>query len=307
MRKLSMRINITLVVFLFINFFYSIVYSQDRVPFATKKLVKEYEDYESDIRNKASQLIEKKRVETIGALEKQSAALSRSGNAEMARAVLEMASSLSDRKEISGDTSNSEEISSELSKSKWSNLFSPEELPKSWIITKDPDGGWDYKEGVFIMKCLFDDSVALHDAPEGDVVVRLKGKIEDNENKENADERKHAGFGFINSKDSLVMGYVSLEGNAYGYTNINPGVDLGYLKSGSREGKFFDVQMAWVGTYFLMFVNDKLLIKSDVGIERGTAKISLLGENCFSSFASVQHMKPSLADLKRLASGKPLE
>ena len=56
-----------------------------------------------------------------------------------------------------------------------------------------------------------------------------------------------------------------------------------------------------------MFVNDKLLIKSDVGIERGTAKISLLGENCFSSFASVQHMKPSLADLKRLASGKPLE
>ena len=96
-----------------------------------------------------------------------------------------MASSLSDRKEISGDTSNSEELSSELSESKWSNLFSPEELPKSWIITKDPDGGWDYKEGVFIMKCLFDDSVALHDAPEGDVVVRLKGKIEDNENKEN--------------------------------------------------------------------------------------------------------------------------
>tara|TARA_Y100000766_G_scaffold83869_1_gene71312 strand:- start:444 stop:1352 length:909 start_codon:yes stop_codon:yes gene_type:complete len=302
-----MRIDITIIVFLFIYSFSSILFSQDRVPFATKKLIKEYQDYESDIRNKASQLIEKKKVETIAALEKQSAALSRSGNAEMARSVLEMASSLSEGKEMSEGLSGLDNVSDQTAKSKWVNLFSSDDLPKSWIIPEDPDGGWDYKNGVFIMKCLFDDSVALHDAPEGDLVVRLKVKIVDNENKENDAERKHAGFGFINSKDSLVMGYVSLEGNVYGYTNINPAVDLGYIKSGIREGKFFEVQLAWVGTYFLMFVDDKLLIKSDIGIERGTAKISLLGENCFSSFASAQHMKPSLEDLKRLASGKPLE
>ena len=186
-------------------------------------------------------------------------------------------------------------------------MFSDEDLPKSWIFTEDPDGGWDFKGGVFLMKSIFEDSVVLHDAPEGNLVVKLKVKIDDNENKENESERKHVGVGFINSRESLVFGYLSLEGNAYGYTNINPEIDLGYVKSGVREGKFADVQLAWVGTYFLMFVNDKMLIKSDLGIERGTAKISLMTENCFSSFSNVHHMKPNLEDLKRLASGKPLK
>ena len=177
-------------------------------------------------------------------------------------------------------------------------MFSGEELPKSWIFTEDPDGGWDFKGGVLLMKSIFEDSVVLHDAPEGIIVVKLKVKIDDNENKENESERKHVGVGFINSRESLVFGYLSLEGNAYGYTNINPGIDLGYVKSGVREGKFADIQLAWVGTYFLMFVDDKMLIKSDLGIERGTAKISLMTENCFSSFSDVQHMKPNLEDLK---------
>lgn len=301
-----MSICIKVVVLLSIISSISFTRAQEPLPFSTQKLLKDYNEYKKDIRDKATQLIEKKRVDTIKALEKQSNELTKRGNNEMARTVLELASALSEGKELSGDSDSISDSTDNEEKS-WVDLFSGEDLPKSWIFTEDPDGGWDFKGGVLLMKSIFEDSVVLHDAPEGNIVVKLKVKIDDNENKENESERKHVGVGFINSRESLVFGYLSLEGNAYGYTNINPEIDLGYVKSGVREGKFADVQLAWVGTYFLMFVNDKMLIKSDLGIERGTAKISLMTENCFSSFSNVHHMKPNLEDLKRLASGKPLK
>ena len=301
-----MSICIKVVVLLSIISSISFTRAQEPLPFSTQKLLKDYNEYKKDIRDKATQLIEKKRLDTIKALEKQSNELTKRGNNEMARTVLELASALSEGKELSGDSDSISDSTDNEEKS-WVDLFSGEELPKSWIFTEDPDGGWDFKGGVLLMKSIFEDSVVLHDAPEGNIVVKLKVKIDDNENKENESERKHVGVGFINSRDSLVFGYLSLEGNAYGYTNINPEIDLGYVKSGVREGKFADVQLAWVGTYFLMFVNDKMLIKSDLGIERGTAKISLMTENCFSSFSNVHHIKPNLEDLKRLASGKPLK
>ena len=301
-----MSICIKVVVLLSIISSISFTRAQEPLPFSTQKLLKDYNEYKKDIRDKATQLIEKKRLDTIKALEKQSNELTKRGNNEMARTVLELASALSEGKELSGDSDSISDFTDNEEKS-WVDLFSGEELPKSWIFTEDPDGGWDFKGGVLLMKSIFEDSVVLHDAPEGNIVVKLKVKIDDNENKENESERKHVGVGFINSRESLVFGYLSLEGNAYGYTNINPEIDLGYVKSGVREGKFADVQLAWVGTYFLMFVNDKMLIKSDLGIERGTAKISLMTENCFSSFSNVHHIKPNLEDLKRLASGKPLK
>ena len=301
-----MSICIKVVVLLSIISSISFTRAQEPLPFSTQKLLKDYNEYKKDIRDKATQLIEKKRLDTIKALEKQSNELTKRGNNEMARTVLELASALSEGKELSGDSDSISDSTDNEEKS-WVDLFSGEELPKSWIFTEDPDGGWDFKGGVLLMKSIFEDSVVLHDAPEGNIVVKLKVKIGDNENKENESERKHVGVGFINSRESLVFGYLSLEGNAYGYTNINPEIDLGYVKSGVREGKFADVQLAWVGTYFLMFVNDKMLIKSDLGIERGTAKISLMTENCFSSFSNVHHIKPNLEDLKRLASGKPLK
>lgn len=301
-----MSICIKVVVLLSIISSISFTRAQEPLPFSTQKLLKDYNEYKKDIRDKATQLIEKKRLDTIKALEKQSNELTKRGNNEMARTVLELASALSEGKELSGDSDSISDSTDNEEKS-WVDLFSGEELPKSWIFTEDPDGGWDFKGGVLLMKSIFEDSVVLHDAPEGNIVVKLKVKIDDNENKENESERKHVGVGFINSRESLVFGYLSLEGNTYGYTNINPEIDLGYVKSGVREGKFADVQLAWVGTYFLMFVNDKMLIKSDLGIERGTAKISLMTENCFSSFSNVHHIKPNLEDLKRLASGKPLK
>ena len=301
-----MSICIKVVVLLSIISSISFTRAQEPLPFSTQKLLKDYNEYKRDIRDKATQLIEKKRLDTIKSLEKQSYELTKRGKNEMARTVLELASALSEGKELSGDSDSISDSTDNEEKS-WVDLFSDEELPKSWIFTEDPDGGWDFKGGVFLMKSIFEDSVVLHDAPEGNLVVKLKVKIDDNENKENESERKHVGVGFINSRESLVFGYLSLEGNAYGYTNINSEIDLGYVKSGVREGKFADVQLAWVGTYFLMFVNDKMLIKSDLGIERGTAKISLMTENCFSSFSNVHHMKPNLEDLKRLASGKPLK
>lgn len=301
-----MSICIKVVVLLSIISSISFTRAQEPLPFSTQKLLKDYNEYKKDIRDKATQLIEKKRLDTIKALEKQSNELTKRGNNEMARTVLELASALSEGKELSGDSDSISDSTDNEEKS-WVDLFSDEDLPKSWIFTEDPDGGWNFKGGVLLMKSIFEDSVVLHDAPEGNLVVKLKVKIDDNENKENESERKHVGVGFINSRESLVFGYLSLEGNAYGYTNINPEIDLGYVKSGVREGKFADVQLAWVGTYFLMFVNDKMLIKSDLGIERGTAKISLMTENCFSSFSNVHHMKPNLEDLKRLASGKPLK
>ena len=301
-----MSICIKVVVLLSIISSISFTRAQEPLPFSTQKLLKDYNEYKKDIRDKATQLIEKKRLDTIKALEKQSNELTKRGNNEMARTVLELASALSEGKELSGDSDSISDSTDNEEKS-WVVLFSGEELHKSWIFKEYPDGGFDFKGGVLLMKSIFEDSVVLHDAPEGNLVVKLKVKIDDNENKENESERKHVGVGFINSRESLVFGYLSLEGNAYGYTNINPEIDLGYVKSGVREGKFADVQLAWVGTYFLMFVNDKMLIKSDLGIERGTAKISLMTENCFSSFSNVHHIKPNLEDLKRLASGKPLK
>ena len=231
-----MSICIKVVVLLSIISSISFTRAQEPLPFSTQKLLKDYNEYKKDIRDKATQLIEKKRLDTIKALEKQSNELTKRGNNEMARTVLELASALSEGKELSGDSDSISDSTDNEEKS-WVDLFSDEELPKSWIFTEDPDGGWDFKGGVLLMKSIFEDSVVLHDAPEGNLVVKLKVKIDDNENKENESERKHVGVGFINSRESLVFGYLSLEGNTYGYTNINPEIDLGYVKSGVREGK----------------------------------------------------------------------
>lgn len=277
-------------------------FSQERLPYAVQKLIKDYETYEKDITEKASELIKKKRLATIKTLELESAKLTKTGNDALARAVLELASAMTEGKELSVSESN--EASGN---SRWNSLFKPESLPDTWIIPEDPDGGRDYVGGVLLMKSVFEDSVALHEAPEGDLVVRLRLKIEDNDNKDTKDERKTASVGFINSKESLVLVSVNPSGTVSGYTNITPETDLGNEKSGLREGKFTEVQIAWVATYFLVFVKDKLLIKSDVGIPRGTAKISLLADNSNASFSDVEYLKPTLDDLKKMAAGKPLD
>lgn len=277
-------------------------FSQERLPYAVQKLIKDYEAYEKDITEKASELIKKKRLATIKTLELESAKLTKTGNDVLARAVLELASAMTEGKELSVSEGN--EASGN---SRWNSLFKPESLPDTWIIPEDPDGGRDYAEGVLLMKSVFEDSVALHEAPEGDLVVRLKLKIEDNDNKDTKNERKTASVGFINSKESLVLASVNPSGTVSGYTNITPETDLGNEKSGLREGKFTEVQIAWVATYFLVFVKDKLLIKSDVGIPRGTAKISLLADNSNASFSDVEYLKPTLDDLKKMAAGKPLD
>mgnify|MGYP004290822079 FL=1 len=277
-------------------------FSQERLPFAVQKLIKDFDQYEKDINEKATELIKKKRLETIKSLELESAKLTKTGNDSLARAVMELASEMTEGKElsISGTDGGAEG-------SRWNPLFKPESLPNSWVIPEDPDGGWDYTDGVFLMKSVFEDSVALHEAPEGDIVVRLKLKIEDNDNKDTKNERKTAGVGFINSKESLVLANVSPSGSLYGYTNIIPDTELGNEKSSLREGKFTEVQIAWVATYFLVFVKDKMLIRSDVGIPRGTAKISLLADNTNASFTDVEYLKPTLDDLKKMAAGKPLD
>jgi hypothetical protein len=277
-------------------------FSQERLPYAIQKLVKEYEAYEKDINEKASELIKKKRLATIKTLELESSKLTKAGNDALARAVLELASAMTEGKEVSVSETNDAS-----GNSRWNSLFKPESLPDTWIIPEDPDGGMDYGEGILLMKSVFEDSVALHEAPEGDLVVRLKLKIEDNDNKDTKDERKTASIGFINSKESLVLASVSPSGIVSGYTNVSPDTDLGNEKSGLREGKFTEVQIAWVSTFFLVFVKDKLLIKSDVGIPRGTAKISLLADNSNASFSDVEYLKPTLDDLKKMAADKALD
>ncbi|MBT7982091.1 MAG: hypothetical protein HN584_05940 [Akkermansiaceae bacterium] len=277
-------------------------FSQERLPYAIQKLVKEYEAYEKDINEKASELIKKKRLATIKTLELESAKLTKAGNDALARAVLELASAMTEGKDVSISETNEAPRNS-----RWNPLFKPESLPDTWIIPEDPDGGMDYAEGILLMRSVFEDSVALHEAPEGDLVVRLKLKIEDNDNKDTKDERKTASIGFINSKESLVLASVTPSGAVSGYTNVSPDTDLGNQKSGLREGKFTEVQIAWVSTFFLVFVKDKLLIKSDVGIPRGTAKISLLADNSNASFSDVEYLKPTLDDLKKMAADKALD
>ena len=99
-----MSICIKVVVLLSIISSISLIKAEDQLPFSTQKLLKDYNEYQKNIRDKATQLIEKKRFDTIKALEKQSNELTKRGNNEMARTVLELASTLSEGKEVSGDS-----------------------------------------------------------------------------------------------------------------------------------------------------------------------------------------------------------
>ena len=99
-----MSICIKVVVLLSIISSISLTKAQDQLPSSTQKLIKDYNEYQKNIRDKATQLIEKKRLDTIKALEKQSNELTKRGNSEMARTVLELASTLSEGKEVSGDS-----------------------------------------------------------------------------------------------------------------------------------------------------------------------------------------------------------
>ena len=44
-------------------------FSQERLPFAVQKLIKDFDQYEKDINEKATELIKKKRLETIKSLD----------------------------------------------------------------------------------------------------------------------------------------------------------------------------------------------------------------------------------------------
>ena len=118
-------------------------FSQEKLPYAVQKLIKDYEAYEKDINEKASELINKKRLATIKTLELESSKLTRAGNDTLARAVLELASAMTEGKQLSVSKSNEA-----AGNSRWNPLFKPESLPKTWKIPEDPEGGWDYTEEV---------------------------------------------------------------------------------------------------------------------------------------------------------------
>ena len=63
-----MSICIKVVVLLSIISLISLTKAQDQLPFSTQKLLKDYNEYQKNIRDKATQLIEKKRLDTIKAL-----------------------------------------------------------------------------------------------------------------------------------------------------------------------------------------------------------------------------------------------
>lgn len=279
-------------------------FAQEKLPYSAEKLIKGYKSYEKEISEKAAKLIDDRRLETIKKLEAESAKQAKAGNSSAARAVLEIASALTEGTDVEAFPA---EPSGSSPDSRWTSLFQPQSLPDSWIIPKDPDGGWEYSEGALQMKSVFDDATILHDAPKGDLVVRLKMKLEENGNKETKNKDKTAGIGFINSRESLVLAHVNSSGNISGYTTFGEDSNLGSKRSSACQGKFSDVQMAWVGTYFLVFAREKLLIKSDLMVSRNTAKISLLADNSLASFSGVEYLKPTLEDLKRLASGKPIK
>ncbi len=272
--------------------------AEAELPFAADVLVSDFEAYQKEIRQKADDLVAERRRTTIAKLEAEAAKQSKAGNTDAARAILAV---------VEGwrADAGAAEKAAELAARRWTPLFETDNLPAGWNMPEEPDGGWEYKSGTLEMQSLKKYAVALHEAPPGDLVVRAKMKLDPNGDDE---KEQQAGIGFIASEDSVLAAIAQAPGLMIAYGNVGGGEKLlGMERSAACQRKFSEVEVAWVGSRFMVFARGKLLINTDVKARRGKAGIALSAHNAAASFREVEFRVPNRDDLARLKAGKSIE
>ena len=271
---------------------------EDELPVRAKTLVKKMESYRRDISERAQDLIDAKLTEVKKALEVELSRQIKAGNAPAARAIVAVVEKWNAEQE---KTQEQEEIVN----SRWQPLFHGESLPKSWTIAKEADGGWDFTAGTLEMQSVLNDAVLLHNAAPGDIVLRGELQVI---NDGNPREDHRVGIGFIDSKERTAIAYTHAPGTIFVHSAMLPGDGLlGHEKSSACQKKFSELQVAWVGTRFMVFAAGKLLVDQDIGSPRGGDDIALLATNASGLFRNVGFRVPDSEDLKRLNSRRPLK
>lgn len=271
---------------------------EDELPVRAKVLVEEMESYRRDISKKAQDLINVKLTKVKQGLEVELNRQIKAGNASSARAIVAVVEKWNAEQEKT-------QPQQQTVHSRWKPLFHGESLPKSWTIAKEADGGWDYAAGTLEIQSVLKGAVLLHDAEPGDIVLRGELQVV---NDGNPREDHRVGIGFIDSKERTVIAYTHAPGNIFVHSAMVPGDGLlGYEKSSACQKKFSELQVAWVGTRFMLFAAGKLLIDQDIGSPRGGDDIALLVTNASGLFRNVGFRVPDSEDLERLNSRRPLE
>jgi hypothetical protein len=270
---------------------------EDELPVRAKVLVEEMEDYRRDISKKAQDLIETKLTKVKQGLEAELNRQIKAGNAPAARAILAVVEKWNAEQE---KTQQQQAVNSD-----WEPLFHGVSLPKSWTIAKEADGGWDYASGTLEIQSVLKGAVLLHNAEPGNIVLRGEVQVI---NDGNPREDHRVGIGFIDSKERTAIAYTHAPGTIFVHSAMQPGDGLlGHEKSSACQKKFSELQVAWVGTRFMVFAAGKLLIDQDIGSPRGGDDIALLATNASGLFRNVGFRVPDGEDLKRLNSRKPLK
>ena len=271
---------------------------EDELPVRAKVLVEEMEDYRRDISKKAQDLINTKLTKVKQGLEVEMNRQIKAGNAPAARAILAVVEKWNAEQK---ETQQQEKTVN----SRWEPLFDAESLPKSWRIVKEADGGWDYAAGTLEIQSALKGAVFLHNAEPGDIVLRGELQVI---NDGNPREDHRVGIGFIDSRERTAIAYTHAPGNIFVHSAMLPGDGLlGYEKSAACQKRFSELQVAWVGSRFMLFAAGKLLIDQDIGSPRGGDDIALLVDNASGLFRNVGFRVPDSEDLERLKSRRPLK
>ena len=275
------------------------VFAQEDLPVRAKVLVEEMESYKQEISRKAQELIGAKMIEIKTSLELEMKRQINSGNAEGARAILAVVEKWNSEQQ-------DEQRRVEIANARWKELFFGKSLPSDWNAVRE-GSGWEYSEGI--LKSESDSekegSVFLHKIEPGDLVIRGELQVVDSGDPR---EEHRVGIGFIDSKERVTVAYTHAPGTIFVHSSLFPGDGLlGHEKSSACQKKFSELQVAWIGTRFMLFVSGRLLIDRDIGARRGGDDLALLATNSTGLFRKVGFRVPDEDDLKRLASRKALK
>ena len=271
--------------------------AKEGLPFAAEVAVEEFEKYRADIEKKAADVISKKRAETVAKLEAEAAKLSKGSDAEAAVRVLEIAKAMRAEEE-------QERKAAELAARRWVPLMEGDELPGGWVFPKEPDGGWKYAGGELQMQSLLEFAPVLHEAPAGDIAVRVDLKLDPNGKSE---KEQQAGIAFLSGEDHIIGAIAQAPGNILAYGKIGGVPVLEIAKNSACQKRFTELQLARVGNKFLVFARGKLVHECDVRVPRVGSNIALLANNAKGHFRRGEYRMLDDKDIARLEAGKPVD
>ena len=275
------------------------VTAEDELPVRAKILVEEMEDYRRDISKKARDLIDTKLTKIKKGLEIELNRQIKSGNTEAARAIVAVVEKWNTEQE-------KDEREEEAANARWESLLHGTSLPTSWTVAREGDD-WKYSGGTLQSQSVAKEegAVFLHKADPGDIVIRGELQVVSNGDPR---EDHRVGIGFIDSKERTIIAYTHAPGTIFVHSSLLPGDGLlGHEKSSACQKKFSELQLAWVGTMIMLFVDGRLLIEHDIATPRGGDDIALLTANATGLFRNVGFRVPDSDDLKRLKSRKALK